>query len=79
MDSPPESGFYKAYHNNMDENSWVGTENVAPMVVKNSKTAGIGARNNVDSTEEYMSCQVHMGPNQYHLLKYLLLLKEILL
>jgi len=50
----------------MDENSWVGTENVAPMVVKNSKTAGIGARNNVDSTEEYMSCQVHMGPNQYH-------------
>ena len=60
LDSPPESGFYKAYHNNMDENSWVGTENVAPMVVKNSKTAGIGARNNVDSTEEYMSCQVHM-------------------
>ena len=44
----------------MDENSWVGTENVAPMVVKNSKTAGIGARNNVDSTEEYMSCQVHI-------------------
>ena len=37
LDSPPESGFYKAYHNNMDENSWVGTENVAPMVVKNSK------------------------------------------
>ena len=54
----------------MDENSWVGTENVAPMVVKNSKTAGIGARNNVDSTEEYMSCQVHMGSNQYHLLTY---------
>ena len=76
MDSPPESGFYKAYHNNMDENSWVGTENVAPMVVKNSKTAGIGARNNVDSTEEYMSCQVHMGSNQYHLLTSL---KEILL
>ena len=72
LDSPPESGFYKAYHNNMDENSWVGTENVAPMVVKNSKTAGIGARNNVDSTEEYMSCQVHMGSNQYHLLTYLL-------
>ena len=66
LDSPPESGFYKAYKNNMDENSWVGTENVVSTVVKNSKTAGIGARNNVDSSEEYMTCQVHLGPNHLH-------------
>ena len=61
LDSPPESGFYKAYKNNMDENSWVGTENILPTVAKNSKTAGISARNTADESEEYLNCQVKLG------------------